>query len=216
MLTPQQLKLLKTFHNSLHDVALDPDDPKYVQVFDQSKEDPINEIAVNITFSESASVNLVTGPRGSGKSTELNRLAKLLKDSDCIVFHCDMSSYMNLTTAVEVTDFLISVMAALNDAVIDLYDKDFTHRSYQERLSTLLKKEVKIEDFSLKANGSSIKASLKDDPSFKQRLQESLKGHVSTVVRQAHEFAQDVVTFVRKNTGDKFKKVVLLDRKSVV
>lgn len=122
MLTAKQKKQIKAFHNNLSDIALSPDDPRYVAVFadegDFAKEDPIREIAGNITIAESSSVNLLTGPRGSGKTTELKRLATLLRADDCVVFHCDMSRYMNLTTPVEVSDFLISVMAAFNDRVL--------------------------------------------------------------------------------------------------
>lgn len=55
-----------------------------------------------------------------------------------------------------------------------------------------------------------LKASLKDDPSFKKRLQEHLRGHVARLVQQVHDFATEVVTFVRKLRSDPDKKVVLL------
>lgn len=214
MLTAEQNKQLKTFHNNLSDVALAPDDPRYVAVFDDSndpdKDDPISEIATNISFAESASVNLLTGPRGSGKTTELKRLSHTLSANDCIVFHCDMSRYMNMTTAVDVTDFLICVMAAFNDAVVEKYQKDFSQRSFTTRLSDFFNREVKIEDAAFKSNIANIKASLKDDPGFKVQLQQSLKGRVSQIVGEAHQFAQEVVTFIRKQNKNPDTKVVLL------
>ncbi|MFT4924075.1 MAG: Cdc6-like AAA superfamily ATPase, partial [Phenylobacterium sp.] len=92
MLTAEQKKQIKAFHNNLSDVALAPDDPRYVPVFvadsDLIQEDPISEIVTKIALAESASVNLLTGPRGSGKTTELKRLSALLQEDGCIVFHC--------------------------------------------------------------------------------------------------------------------------------
>lgn len=214
MLTAQQKAQLKTFHNNLSDASISPDDERYVAVFssdtDLPVDDPIDDIATNIDFSESSSVNLLTGPRGSGKSTELKRLSAQLTENDCEVFHVDMSQYMNLTTAVDVTDFLISVMAAFSDIVFDRFGKDFSHTSYPERLATLLNTEIDIESTSFKTNVGTIKASLKGDPSFKKQLQDCLKGHVSQIVEQAHEFAESVVAFIRKQAKNPDKKVVLL------
>jgi energy-coupling factor transporter ATP-binding protein EcfA2 len=214
MLTPEQKKQLKAFHNNLNDFSLPPEDEYYVNVFSRDDgvlvEDPINDMATNISYSESSSVNLLTGPRGSGKSTELRRLSNDLTKDDCEVFHCDMSQYMNLTTAVDVTDFLISVMAALSTAVEERFGEDFTHRSYTERLSEFINQEVKIDTASFKSNVGTIKTSLKYDPSFKVQLQQSLKGHVGHIVKQAKEFAAQVVDFVRTRSNNPDKKVVLL------
>jgi hypothetical protein len=55
-----------------------------------------------------------------------------------------------------------------------------------------------------------ISASLKDDPTFKSRLQAHLRGHVARLIRQAHEFATEVVMRIRQQSDDQDKKVVLL------
>ena len=181
----------------------------------QPAHDSIRQLERRIAWSEAASVNLLSGQRGSGKSTELRRLRKYLeKEDDCIVLLCDMRDYLNLTKPIEITDFLISLMVALNLSVIEQYGKNFTKRSYWERLIEFLKQEVKIKDLTLEGElpggKIGISASLKDDPSFKSRLQEHLRGHVSKLVRQAHEFAGDIVQFIRDQENDPDKKVVLL------
>lgn len=55
-----------------------------------------------------------------------------------------------------------------------------------------------------------LTASLKDDPTFKRRLQEGLRGHVARLVREVREFSSEVVDFVREKTQDPDKKVVLI------
>ncbi len=142
---------LKVLYNHLEGRPLEPDDPYCVNYLEQQPEhDSICELAVRIAWSEAASVNLLSGQRGSGKSTELRRLRKYLEEEDaCIVLLCDMRDYLNLTKPIEITDFLISLMVALNLAVIEQYSKNFTKRSYWERLIDFLKQEVKIKDLTL-------------------------------------------------------------------
>ena len=65
----------------------------------------------------SESVSLLTGFRGNGKSTELLRLKKLLEESGSTVFLVNMLDYLLMTKPVELSDFILSLMAALSHAV---------------------------------------------------------------------------------------------------
>lgn len=61
-------------------LPLDPDHPYYVQILQSTPEkDPILMLWQRLDWSESESVNLLTGFRGNGKSTELRRLKQLLE-----------------------------------------------------------------------------------------------------------------------------------------
>ena len=72
---------LRNFFNQLQDRPLEPDDPFYENFLERQPEhDPIRELATRIFWSDDASVNLLSGQRGSGKSTELRRLRKYLMD----------------------------------------------------------------------------------------------------------------------------------------
>ncbi|MEI6707052.1 MAG: hypothetical protein WCK96_07945 [Methylococcales bacterium] len=208
LLPNEQRKLLKKLSNNLDDRPLDPEIDRdfYVPFLARKSDDPITELANSIGFSQSQSVNLFTGQRGSGKSTEFRRLRKMLTDDDCEVFLLDMRDYMNLTSPVEISDFLISIMAALSEAVEDRFNEAPQNIGYLERLGKVLTSDIHIS--AIDAVG--IKASLKDDPSFKEKLQKDLKGHVARIVRDAHRFAQDVVELIRKKTHDNNKKIVLL------
>ncbi len=212
MLTPQQKNFLRIFYNNLTDRPLDPDEFYYVPFLEEepSLEDPIQQLQTRITWSESESVSLLTGMRGSGKSTELRRLKRRLEEEGCTVFLCDMRDYMNLTTPVEVTDFLISVMAALSDAVAERFGRNPSDRGYAERVTGWLQSEVAVQDVTVGAGPASVTASLREDPDFKKRLQDHLKGRVARVVQDAHAFAREVVDLVRQETSDPDRKVVLL------
>ena len=77
---------------------------------------------------------MFTGQRGTGKSTELRRLRVELINRGHVALMADMAEYMNLTTAVEVGDFLITVMGALSEQVEEKYGEDPTHQSYWDRI----------------------------------------------------------------------------------
>ncbi len=200
----------------MEDTPLEPDNPCYVPHLGKpdGTGDPIVELYNSISWSEAASVTLLSGHRGSGKSTELRRLRKLLEEDGCVVFLRDMGDYMNMTTPVEISDFFISIMGALNDAYFEKYNENPAKENYWERLVNFLNSDVKLDGLTIEASApgvkGGIKASLKDDPSFRSRLQTGLKGHVARLVQEAHEFAVSVVVAVRDKTNNSNKKVVFL------
>ena len=209
-------KQLKDFYNSLSDEPLEPGNKFYVPFLEEADGpvDPIADLKTRISWSEAASVNLLSGQRGSGKSTELRRLKKNLEDEGVIVFLCDMQNYMNLTSPVEITDFFISIMGALSKEVKDIYGNDPASRGVGERLAKFLKSEVKFSDIRLKPGvplfQADITASLKEDQDFKKRLQYGLRGHIAGLIKQVHEYSEEIVKTVRKKHKDKDKKVLLI------
>ncbi|HEC84867.1 MAG: hypothetical protein DRR08_10475 [Candidatus Parabeggiatoa sp. nov. 2] len=203
---------LQRFFQNLENRPLEPDDLFYEAYLDNNPDDPIKELVRDITWAKQDSVNLLSGQRGSGKSTELRRLRHLLTEKGYVVFFCDMQGYMNFHFPIEITDFLISIMLALSEAIREKYGKNFTKRGYGERFKDFMT-QTKIEfggiDFAGGNGEAPIKVALKQDPTIKQRLQNALRGHVTKIVQQAHEFSQDMVNFVRQQTDDKI--VLLID-----
>lgn len=108
---------LRTFYKTLEGEGgkpLTPDHPYYVNILGATPEkDPVRRLWQRIEFSSSESVNLLTGFRGNGKSTELRRLKKLLEDNGCTVFLVNMLDYLLMTKPVELSDFILSLMVSL-------------------------------------------------------------------------------------------------------
>lgn len=141
-------------------------------------------------------------------------MRKKLEDNGSVVFLCDMRNYMNLTTRVEITDFFISIMGALSEEVEEKYNENPAVTGYWDRLVNFMKTEVKFENIKFETLVGPVKtgitASLKDDPDFRKYLQDGLRGHVAKLIKQAHQFATEIVELVREKTNDKNKKVVFL------
>jgi hypothetical protein len=168
-----------------------------------------------IDLAESESVNLLTGFRGNGKSTELRRLKKMLENNGCQVFLVNMLDYMFMTKPLALSDFILSLMAALANSV----EKDIKalaplSQSYWERLNHFLTSEVKLDKIDIGAKGAGASAKLgiqlTTEPEFKSRVQKHLEGHLTRLVSDAWEFVDELVCKIREQTGDPDKKVVLL------
>jgi hypothetical protein len=189
------------------------DERFYVErIHGEGDRDAVRELADQIDFSESAGAYLFTGNRGTGKTTELLRLAKILGEEYCCeVFYADMGEYLPLTQRIEISDFLIGVLGALSEKIGARLGQEPGERGFFERIFAFLNDtEVRVTELKLPAGPVELKASLLDNPTFKEQLQAGTRGLVEKLVRQARDFALEAVTQVRKHVGDPDRKVVLI------
>ena len=206
---PEDNQFLKAFFNAVSDRPLEPDDPCYVPLYDEAltDADPVQQLARAVEWS-TESVRLFSGYRGAGKSTELRRLKRQLEESGHLVFLCDMEDYLNLSTPVGVSDFLMAVTGSFDDAIrAEHEDALGSLKSYWEALEGLLT-GLKVEGVSVSAVG--FKASLKGDPTFKRRLQKAMAGRLGALVADVRTFCASRVAALRAHTNQPDGKVVLL------
>ena len=194
---------------------LTPDSDFYVDILQHNPSgDPILQLQQRILLAESESVNLLSGFRGNGKSTELRRLKQLLEQQGCHVVLVDLLDYVLTTKPIELADFILSLMAALASEVGKQSELQPLSESYWQHLTAFLESEVQLEgaDLGLPSAGFGIKlqTKLKSEPSFKQQMQERLRAHTKCIVEQAQSFVDDIVSQLRKQSADTDLKVVLL------
>ncbi len=189
----------------------DPNDPRYVEILQRmpKSKDPIERLRRKILFEESESVNLLTGFRGNGKSTELRRLKWRLEEQGCVVVLVDMANYMLFTKPVELSDFVLSLMMGLTEATKKEHDLDAAARGYFTRLTDFFKREVEFE-FAAEVADATLGASLKSDPTFKESLQKALRGHYKRITDQAREYVGEIVAALREKRKDPGLQLVLL------
>jgi hypothetical protein len=202
---------LGRFFKSLKDRPLEPTDPAYVEGLHRDgidhTGDPIGDLTRQVLWDDGGGTYLFTGQRGTGKSTELRRLRRDLEDAGCAVFLLDMSEYVNETQPVEIGDFLISLMGALSDAVDKAAYGQAADRSYWVRIRDLMQSDLVLKEFDLKG----LKFSLKQDATFKEKIQTATRGNLTALTRDARAFAQDIVQLVRDRDGEDKKIVVIAD-----
>lgn len=206
---PEDNQFLKAFFNAVSDRPLEPDDERYVPLYgeDLADADPVQQLAQAVEWA-TESVRLFSGYRGAGKSTELRRLKGQLEESGHLVFLCDMEDYLNLSTPVDVSDFLMAVAGSFDDAIRKEHEDALgSLKRYWDALEGFLT-GLKIEGVSVSAAG--FKASLKSDPTFKERLQKTMAGHLGALVADVREFCVSRVAALRAHTDEPDRKVVLL------
>jgi hypothetical protein len=214
---------LRDFFRSVNDRSLDPaKDDEYIELYSNpeiAESDPVDLLARGIEWTSGEGVQLFSGFRGSGKSTELRRLRKRLQDSGYLVVLCDMEDYINLSTPIDISDFLMAVCGAFSEALetADLLGKNLVVESYWERFTSFLKKtRVEIEGVSVGPEGTGIsgvalKVALKNDPTFKKRLQKRLSGHLGSFVEDVKAYTRQAVLHLKKRHGDGVEVVLLVD-----
>ncbi|MCX7110822.1 MAG: hypothetical protein NTX45_11975 [Proteobacteria bacterium] len=173
--------------------------------------DPVQELADQIDFADSAGAYLFTGNRGTGKTTELLRLGRILQSNGCEVFYADMTDYLNMSQSIEVSDFLISLMGAFSEKVAERFGDDPGKPGFFERVWNFLKTtEVSFPEIKLPAGPVEFKVALHENPTFRQALQKGVRGYVEQLFKQAREFALETVNRIRSKRGDENLKVVFI------
>jgi len=221
-MTPEERNFLRDFFRAVMDKPLSPEDAHYVPLYDDPElvtDDPVELLARAIEWTPVQSVQLLSGFRGTGKSTELRRLQKRLAETGYLVFLCDIEDYLNLSTPVDISDFLMAVAGAFGDAIAErqLLDNHPQYEAYWVRFANFLTRtQIEFTELVGKVDTDSglstaIKANLKSDPSFKQQLQKRMAGHLVALVADVRKFFEICIKALKERHGSDLEVVLLLD-----
>ena len=219
-------QFLKQIYQNIQDRPLDPGSRFYQPIYETARtEDPVRLAQSHIEFNEVESVQLFSGFRGSGKTTELFRLRKRLQELGYIVLYSDALKYINPTEPVDVSDLLVVLAGAFGEALRE-YDVNIIRESYWTRFRNYLEKtEVELTQLGfageaenplkevvggLKA-GIDLKLALRTTPSFRQRLQKFLSTRLGELKANVDKFVEDGVTAIREKQGQNASIVFLFD-----
>ncbi len=205
---------LKQFYRQLMDRPLDPaSDKLYVPLYegpDAIGDDPVRLLEQAIRWLPGESVRLLSGFRGTGKSTELRRLRSRLRDAGYLVLLVDLEDYINLTTRVDVSDFLIAITGAFGEALAspELLGENPASEGYWTRVSEFMRKtNITVPD----VTPVGIKVNLKSDPSFRQQVQEQMVGHLGALVKNVRAFFAECLERLRDKHGKEAEVVFIVD-----
>ena len=234
-LTNEDRQLLKAIFQRLEDKPLEPGTPRYEQLYQPiyevpGCEDPVELLQRYVEYSGVESLQLFSGFRGSGKSTELLRLKHQLEGEGYAVLYADAVRYINPSEEIDISDLLIVLAGAFSDALekwagnlaqVRLVDESYWTRlkNFVTRTSaSLTEANVKLEADSpaqeliggVKA-GIDLKLALRDSPSFRRNLQQFMQNRIGELRATVIEFFQDGVKAIKGVWGDEKEVVFIFD-----
>ncbi len=178
--------------------------------------DPIIRLQTVIQTSDDPTQQMFSGFIGSGKSTELRKLAANLKREGYTPILIDCEEYLNLNMPPRVNDLLAATAAGVDKFIQENCQGGITaaFKSYWERLRAFLGSEVEIEGVTLKVpEAVELQLKLTQDVSFKTKLYNHLEqnGRLSDLAKQCHEFLDEAVAVLSNACPDSQGMVIILD-----
>lgn len=143
--------------------------------------DFVTKLVNGIKLSDNKTCQIVTGHRGSGKTTELRRLQNELEKENFFVVFCEAENEID-PEDVDFPDLLICILHNMAEqlhkkAGIDLQPGYFKDR--WERLREFLGSEVEFENLSLSAGMYEIGLKLRGSPKVRQSIRQALEPDTS-------------------------------------
>ena len=212
--------LLRTAYNACSFAEpLEADDPRRVDLYAMgvrgSGKDPITRLQTVIETANNPTQQLFSGFMGSGKSTELKRLASNLKESGYIPILAQFEDFFNLTVPPGINDVLATAAASVDRYIqencTDLVDG---FKSYWERFSRFLGSEVTIDSLTLKIpDAAELSLRLKEDVGFKTKLYSHLEqgGRLADLAKQCNEYLDEASAVIRKSCPGSKELVIIID-----
>lgn len=180
--------------------------------------DPIAELRTSIEWASLDSVHLLSGFRGTGKTTELRRLASDLREGGALVIETDMREYLNFEDVVDISHLLLSVAGSFGDALSapELLGEDPKRESYWQRFKNMLTRtEVELEAIADPSSALGLdlglKAALRDNPSFRRRLSAHLEASLSAFIKDIHAYMGQCLHALHERYGQDTRVVLILD-----
>jgi hypothetical protein len=216
LVMPVDETLLRTSYTALEDKPLEPQSNRYEDVYavQHDRESPIEVIKAKILWEGNEGIHLISGFRGSGKTTELKRMKFALEQEGCFVVMADALDYLNPAGVIEITDLLLVLAGAFQD---QLPSSDVAKVSIWEQFRTFLSSEVQFSEVSaefgipenpfLNAN-INLKGELKASPDFRRMVQAMLKSSIGNLKNRTDKFFEDAVKHIRSSQKD--KKIVFI------
>ncbi len=214
-LTPEDDEFLQRVYDSLTERPLEPGDARYVPLYEYLEDgDPVERLAKRVKLAGFESRQLFSGFRGSGKSTELLRLKKKLEERGYLVYYANAIEYLNPALPIEIGDLLVLIAGAFSDAVEKDEGFSLIGESYWERFKNYLTKaQVQLEELELGLfkDVAKLKLSIRDTPSFRQKLREALSLRLAEVELQVRKFFEDYVKALKERHPGSAGIVFLFD-----
>ncbi len=218
-MTPEARR--KYFNLCDPDAPLEPDDERVVDI-DQFGTDQgpvrgfawVDELIQDLTLSNTARCDLLTGLPGSGKSTLLRQLKRELekKGKDDPNFLCvlvNAERWVDPSAPIDVPDVLLAIVLEVERAVLKSEDHDPDQAGQEGAVARIwnwltntdvtlkqvdmsLGAEAAIPELAKLSTGAKAVVELKTNPTLRQQVRHAVKEQMYTFLQQVREFLKEL------------------------
>jgi hypothetical protein len=217
-LTDNDKILLRDAYRSLDDKPLQPDNPFYEPLYARLEgEDPVAKLRTRIEWATVESLQLFSGFRGTGKTTELFRLRRELEGRGYVVLYANALDYLSPSEEVDIVAVLMSVAGAFGEQVQRLPGGESLSGTFWQRIGDYFKHtSVEIAEVTPRLEAGApaaailgdlkasldLKIAIKTSPSFRQKLQSFLSNRLGELKKQVNAFVEEGVKCIREQNKD--------------
>ena len=161
------------------------------------------------------SCQLFSGFSGTGKTTVLLRLKGELEDDSeepSHVVFIDFSEYVDVYSSITVVD-VVRVLAYCMDRAADVAEKKdpLAESGYLRRLFDFISQhDVDLQKIGFAAYGASLMLEVKNNPSFRGRLEKAVHGRFQAFVEEARGYIERAVARILNAGGATAQRVVVI------
>lgn len=183
----------------------------YVNLHDEGHS-PVDRLFRGIDFAGAESLQLVTGFRGTGKSTGFSELERRLWEAGYHVIRVDLDGYIDRISPIDIREFMLITAGAISDRLAEeklLGKQKASGLSYWERIKKLV---PSLQEVSASLGPIEIKAGLAGDRSFREKIRTSLANRLGELTQNVREYYADLLQALKdSNTGRDVRLVIILD-----
>jgi len=228
-MTPEELRDVQRFRALCEPVPLTrPDDPLY-EPLDEGE--PVRGSggwscidamaqAIGRSAPTQATCQIFTGFLGSGKTTELRRLAARLEADKLVPTHVvfvDFDQLVDRYTPISITDvlrvlaFALDRAASAEEAIARGQDPDEVEVGYLRRLFDFVARhDVEIKNLGFDVYGAKLMLEIKENANFRARVEEALKLRFQAFAEEARDMMREAIVRLRAATSTQ-RVVVIAD-----
>lgn len=222
--------MLRSWIKQLTTDPLDPyaeGETRYVRL-EHSGQDEVDTLHSTISLAYRTTTQLLSGPAGSGKTTELNRLRGLLTGDGYTVVMMEVSDYVSQSSEIDITDFLIALGLACGEQLLPAQQQE---RGFTARFRDFLRRarvvidiagvtgEISAEGIGVEIYGVGpgvgvgidLKKELKSSEPFVAQLRRKLAFQVGELYAEVASFLQELVRHNKETRPDSAGVVVIVD-----
>lgn len=219
-MSPDEIvQLRKTAFNAFdpqNEKLINQESDEYIEIFTEDS-NPITEMREAITFGEPGRCQFFSGSRGSGKTTQLARLSRMLKNDRYTVININALEYFNPSEPIEPGDLLIVLAAALSEAVAPILGTDPSRVGYLSRLwdyLRLTKAQIDALDISAKYGPleAGFKMQFRTTDSFRAKVRELVATRTDDLKKATDLYFQNIADQLATLQPGRAGFVLILDQ----